>query len=119
MPEPHLESIPPITDQPVGSPAHEVNGVLSERERQAEELIRSLPPWLVQSKEAFRRDLPRLLREHPRKWVAYTPDGQIGEPSDTAFELYRFCRERGLGEDEFYVFAVDPRSGEYIIDAEV
>jgi hypothetical protein len=56
---------------------------------------------------AFRRDLPRLLRERPREWVAYHGDQQIGI-ARTALELYQECTRRGLPESDCIVHPIEP-----------
>jgi hypothetical protein len=66
-----------------------------------------VPPMLVSSLEAFRRDLPRLLETHYRKWVAYHGDEQIGFGT-TETELYEKGFARGLKPDEFLVCSIEP-----------
>jgi hypothetical protein len=60
----------------------------------------------VQSREAFYRSLPELLKNHGRRWVAFHGEELIGTAS-TQTELYRRCVGRGLQEDEFIVLFAD------------
>ena len=57
--------------------------------------------------DAFRRDLPELLRTHPGKWVAYHGDERIGF-GNTETELYRRCFASGLTRDDFVVGFTEP-----------
>jgi len=66
----------------------------------------AVPSMESQSMDAFYRDLPELLKEHPRKWVAYHGDELIGV-GRTQTELYHKCLRRGLKEDEFVVMFAD------------
>lgn len=66
-----------------------------------------VPPLIRRSQEAFRRDLPRLLREYPRRWVAYHGDDRLAVgPSKR--QLYQECLRRGLKPGEFVVRSVEP-----------
>ena len=50
-----------------------------ERAAQIDALLNSEPlPMIQKSIDAFRRDLPELLKTHYRKWVAYHGDERIG-----------------------------------------
>lgn len=62
-------------------------------------------PMIARSLEAFRKDLPQLLRTHARKWVAYHGDERIGF-ARKGTELYDKCIRRGLKQDEFLVLLV-------------
>lgn len=64
-------------------------------------------PLMIEADAAFRRDLPQLLEDRPGEWVAYHGPERIGF-APTKDEMYRRCRERGLGEDEFLVSCVEP-----------
>ncbi len=59
-------------------------------------------PIYVQSDQAFRRDLPELLKRHHRKWVAYHGDECLGI-ARTETELWQRCLRRGLKPGEFTV----------------
>jgi hypothetical protein len=66
-----------------------------------------IPPLIARSQDAFRRDLPRLLREHPRQWVAYHGDARVAVgPSKR--QLYQECLRRGLRVGEFVVRSIRP-----------
>jgi hypothetical protein len=66
-----------------------------------------IPPLIERSQSAFRRDLPQLLREHPRQWVAYHGDERIAVgPSKR--QLYQECLRRGLKLGEFVVRSIEP-----------
>ena len=38
---------------------------------------RPIPPMVVRSQAAFRRDLPQLLKKYEGRWVAYNGDRQV------------------------------------------
>lgn len=68
-----------------------------------------IPEGIRISQEAFRRDLPDLLKQKKlyRKWVAYNRNDRIAiGPSGNA--LTDACFKRGLSEDEFYVGWIHP-----------
>ena len=56
---------------------------------------------------AFRRDLPRLLEQHSRQWVAYCGDRQMGFAA-TKTKLYQQLLGNGLARNEFEIFYVEP-----------
>jgi hypothetical protein len=64
-------------------------------------------PVLGESLEAFRRDLPELLKTHRGKWVAHRGQQQIGI-AQTAATLYQHCFRRGLKDHEFLVSHISP-----------
>lgn len=64
-------------------------------------------PTLAESLEAFRRDLPGLLKTHRGEWVAYHGQQQIGI-ARTAATLYQDCFRRGLEDHEFLVSHISP-----------
>lgn len=66
-----------------------------------------IPPMAIKAREAFERDLPRLLQERPRQWVAYHGDKQVGFAKND-LSLYQECARRGIGLDEFLVFPIEP-----------
>jgi hypothetical protein len=61
-----------------------------------------IPPLIERAQKAFRRDLPELLPDRYRQWVAYHGDDCVGF-SDSQFDLYDECVRRGYPEDEFLV----------------
>ena len=67
-----------------------------------------VPPMVARSREAFLRDLPRLLEEQPRQWVAYHGNQQVGF-AKTRAELYQACLGRGLKREEFLVCSIEPQ----------
>jgi hypothetical protein len=64
-------------------------------------------PVLAESLEAFRRDLPELLKTQRGKWVAHHGSQQIGI-ARTAAALYQRCFRQGLKEHEFLVSHISP-----------
>ena len=100
-PEPSLASHEP--SPPVVSAAEHVCGI---------------PPMVAKSQEAFRRDLPQLLNERYRWWVAYHGDERIGF-GKTETELYKECFRRGLTEDEFVVRSIQPDAADEIMEVAI
>ena len=71
-------------------------------------LLNSPPlPKIMRSIEAFRRDLPELLKTHPDRWVAYSGDERLGF-GRTQTALCQTCFRRGLTLDDFIVAFVEP-----------
>jgi hypothetical protein len=68
---------------------------------------RPIPPLIQQGQEAYRRDLPELLKKHKGKWVAYSGDRQLGIGRSKP-ELFQWCVRQGLGRDEFVVRGITP-----------
>ncbi len=68
----------------------------------------SVPPLIVQGREAFRRELPDLLKRYPRKWVVYSGSQRLGI-GRTKAELYQECLKRGLKRGEFIAFIIEPQ----------
>lgn len=64
------------------------------------------PPMITKSIEAFRRDLPEMLKKHRGRWVAYHGDERIGFGRRET-PLYQECLRRGLSRDEFIVCVVE------------
>jgi hypothetical protein len=71
----------------------------------------TMAPGLVQSRAAFRRDLPLLLEKHPEKWVAYSGEQQLGIGA-TKTQLYQDCLRRGLMRGQFLVLRIEPEIAE-------
>ncbi len=72
-----------------------------------EELMNSEPlPMIQQSIDAFRRDLPKLLKTHLGQWVAYHGDKRIGF-GKTETELYQEGFRRSLTRNDFIVGFVE------------
>lgn len=59
-------------------------------------------PMIQKSIDAFRRDLPEMLKKHRGKWVAYHGDERIGF-GKTQTGLYQKCFRRALTQDDFIV----------------
>ena len=79
-----------------------------ERAAKLDALLDSEPlPMIQRSIDAFRRDLPELLKTHYGKWVAYNGDERIGF-GRTETDLYEECFRRGLTRDDFVVSAIEP-----------
>lgn len=79
-----------------------------EQATQIRALLESDPPPMIQeSINAFRRDLPELLKTHKGKWVAYHGDEQVSF-GRTQTGLYQICFRRGLTRDDFVVGFVEP-----------
>jgi len=72
-----------------------------------------IPEGIRRSKEAFLRDLPKLLtrKRLQRRWVLYHGEDQIGI-SRNPQKLLRECTKRGLRNDEFYLGVIEPHSAE-------
>lgn len=84
--------------------------MLSDEERavKMQELMDSGPlPTIQESIDAFRRDLPELLKTHPGKWVAYHGHERLGV-GKTQTELYQQGFRRGLTQNDFIVGFVEP-----------
>jgi hypothetical protein len=66
-------------------------------------------PQIRRAQEAFRRDLPELLRNQKlyRQWVAYRGDERVGI-ARAGEELYEECERRGYREDEYVVRCIVP-----------
>jgi hypothetical protein len=67
----------------------------------------SPPPGSAEeSRMAFERDLPRLLRQYPGRWVAYHQSKLVEVGRDQAI-VYQHCLDLGFDEEEFVVLYVD------------
>jgi hypothetical protein len=64
---------------------------------------------------AFWRDLPRLLQEHPRQWVAYHGERQLGFASTRA-ELWAECLRQGLQPEEFLIRSIEPEDADIVLE---
>lgn len=72
-----------------------------------------VPPLIAQGREAFRRDLPELLRDKKLrgKFIAYSGDERIGIAKDDA-TLIRECIRRGIADDQYYLGVIEPQTFE-------
>jgi hypothetical protein len=75
----------------------------------------TIPPLILEAQEAFRRDLPQLLKERPGQWVAYSGEQRIGFGA-TQLGLYQECLRRGFKEDEFLVRSIEPEVYEIVLN---
>ena len=64
-----------------------------------------------QALQTFLHDLPQLWAKYPGKWVAYQGDQRIGLATQK-HELYQECYQRGLQNDEFVIFCIEPQETE-------
>jgi hypothetical protein len=62
---------------------------------------------MKRAQEALRRDLPELLKNYPRRWVAYTGDWMIAVGRSRR-NLDELCLSRGLSDDDFVVLSIEP-----------
>lgn len=71
-------------------------------------LPEAISPEIARAQEAFRRDLPELLknRKASQPWVAYHGDRRIGFGKSKT-DLYQDCLRQGLRRGEFIVRAVE------------
>lgn len=68
-----------------------------------------------QALQAFERDLPQLWTERPGQWVAYRGDQLVGFATQK-HEMYQQCLQRGLPQEEFVVFCIEPQETELFIN---
>ena len=79
-----------------------------ERAAKIQELMDAEPlPTIQRSIDAFRRDLPDMLKTHGGKWVAYHGDERLGF-AKTQTELYQLGFRQGLTQHDFIVAVVEP-----------
>jgi hypothetical protein len=100
-------------------PSHESRASLGPQ-TEATRLPDTVAPLIACSQEAFRRELPELLkmRGRYRHWVAYHGGRRMGM-AKTKTELYQECLRQGLRRGEFVVRSIEPevpREGEALPD---
>jgi hypothetical protein len=66
-----------------------------------------VPPLIARGNLQFKRDLPKLLKERPGQWVAYSGELCLGF-ARKQIDLAEACLRRGLKTDEFVVRYVEP-----------
>ena len=69
-------------------------------------LDREVPEMVRIAQDAFLRDLPELIAEHRRSWVAYHGDERVAIGSSKR-QLFKECAARKLPRGEFVVRLVD------------
>ena len=70
---------------------------------------RPVPPLIQRGQEAFRRDLPELMKKHEGKWVTYSGDRRIGI-TRTKSQAFHLGFKEGLTDHEFVARGITPRS---------
>jgi hypothetical protein len=72
-----------------------------------------VPAGIRRSQEAFFRDLPEMLKDRRLlgKYVAYRGDERL-KSARSEIEVIRDCLRRGLTDDEYDIFVVEPQSAE-------
>ncbi|HYV36275.1 MAG TPA: hypothetical protein VE988_11260 [Gemmataceae bacterium] len=71
-------------------------------------ITESLQELKQQALAAFEGDLPALWADRPGQWVAYQGRQQLGFAIHK-HDLYQECFRRGLKQDEFVVFCIEPQ----------
>lgn len=72
-----------------------------------------VPEGIRRSQEAFFRDLPEMLKDRSLlgRYVAFRGDERV-KIGQSEVEVIRECLRRGLTDDEYDVFVVEPQSSE-------
>ncbi len=96
----------PDPSSPAASPAPQDDIPLC-REDPLPPGLRPVPPGILRSLTAFRRDLPELMKTHYGQWVAYHGDERLGFGRHKT-PLFQECLRRGLQRGEFIVYMVIP-----------
>jgi hypothetical protein len=113
----------PIHDHehlPAALPATAPAGkALTPFEEAEEAFIKTLPPLIVASHRAFQRDLPRLLIEYPKHWVAYGGGSMIAGPDQSKTNLYHQCLQLGWQPGDFLLLAISPESGPFLSECDL
>ena len=71
------------------------------------EIRRLIAPIILEAQAAFFADLPEMLRDHYKEWVAYHGKHRIGFGKDD-WALWEECLRQGYQEGEFIVYCVWP-----------
>lgn len=98
MSNPTISSLPP----PATGPAAGEDHLWTE-----EELMAQVQPKIREALDAFRRDLPEMMKEHHREWVAYHGAIRLGFGKDD-FDLYQRYMVQGYDPEELLVSPVEP-----------
>jgi hypothetical protein len=75
---------------------------------------RASPVLHARSYQAFLQDLPKLLKEHADRWVAYAGDKRISI-ADSQTELIQRGLAQGLTPQEFLVLGIEPEIEEVVL----
>ena len=78
-----------------------------------DEHLPRIPEGIRRSQDAFFRDLPELLKDETLrgKWIAYHGDERIGIAPGMK-PLIQECLRRGLADDQYDLFVIEPKSRE-------
>jgi hypothetical protein len=71
-----------------------------------EELMAEVHPKIREALEAFRRDLPEMMKGHHKQWVAYYGANRLGFGDKT--ELYQRYQAQGYDPEELFITTVEP-----------
>jgi hypothetical protein len=69
-------------------------------------LDRETPPMIRRAQAAFQRDLPHLIKNHLRQWVAYHGDQRVAIGSSKR-KLFQHCSDQHLPASELVVRLVE------------
>lgn len=69
----------------------------------------------IAARQAFRRDLPRLLQTNPGEWVAYAGDRCLGFHASQR-QLYQECYRKGFQRGHFLICCVEPEGPDEVED---
>lgn len=90
------------------SPGHPVGDDASRPDDRSPSLVDwSIPPLLQSGCDAFRRDLPELLKKHEGEWAAYSGDRRLGI-TRTKSQAFQLGFKEGLTDHEFVVLGITP-----------
>lgn len=67
---------------------------------------------------AFLRDLPHLVLQRPGQWVAYRGE-RLFDFAEQKHLLYHQCFNRGLQQEEFVIFCIEPQETEMTLGSVV
>jgi hypothetical protein len=67
--------------------------------------------WIERAEQAFEREAEGFVADHQGEWVGYHGDRRVGF-GRTRAEVSQECLRQGLPEGEFWVFNIQPVTGE-------
>jgi hypothetical protein len=76
-------------------------------------LKEEIPALICQARNAWRRDLPGLLKTNPGQWVAYYGDKLFGIARNKT-ELFQQCLRAGLQRGDFLVLRIEPETDQQV-----